>query len=142
MDWWNFLKFGKSMYRHKDLSMQHFQPWPWLMTSSRRHFVKIKSLSYLHNGKSIFIQICHDESQFHSSQVRVHKCARTSTSARINKNCSNWSEIHFAYYGFICGGMVIRCIKSCLWGRICLVIVSMMSMMSMLWYLYVVHSPR
>ena len=69
------------------------------MTSSRRHFVKIKSLSYLHNGRSLLNQIGHDESQFYSGQVHVHKRVRTSTRqcARENSKWSKSSKIHFAY---------------------------------------------
>ena len=36
----NILKIKTHMYRHMHKTQQIFRPWPWLMTSSRRHFVK------------------------------------------------------------------------------------------------------
>ena len=36
----NNLKFGTDKYSHMKTTQQGFQPWPWPMTSSRRHFVK------------------------------------------------------------------------------------------------------
>ena len=100
----NTLKFKTHMYRHMNKTQQTFQPWPWLMTSSRRHFVNVLknySWSYFHNGTSFLIHIYHDQGQYQSSQFQVKKRARARTSARQCARkmfkCSKSSQIYFAY---------------------------------------------
>ena len=47
-----------------------------IMTSSRRHFVKINSWPYLHNRKPFLIHIYHHQGQYLSGQFQVNKCAQ------------------------------------------------------------------
>ena len=71
------------------------------MTSSRRHFVKIRSLSYLDNESSKINHIWYTSTSGQRSTKNVNKfCARTSTRAyaRIKiLKCSNSSQILFAH---------------------------------------------
>ena len=76
------------------------------MTSSRRHFVKIKSLSYLDNESSKINHIWYTSTSGQSSTKNVNKiCARTSTRtyARIKiLKCSNSFQIFFAHVSGHC----------------------------------------
>ena len=78
-----------------------FQRFKITVTSSRRHFVKINSWSYLHNRKSFLIHIYHDQGQYPSNQYQLKKRAHARMSARqcARKflNCSKSSQIYFAY---------------------------------------------
>ena len=71
------------------------------MTSSRRHFVKIRSLSYLDNESSKINHIWYTSTSGQRSTKNVNKFrARTSTRAyaRIKiLKCSNSSQILFAH---------------------------------------------
>ena len=71
------------------------------MTSSRRHFVKIRSLSYLDNESSKINHIWYTSTSGQRSTKNVNKFrARTSTRtyARIKiLKCSNSFQINFAY---------------------------------------------
>ena len=76
-----------------------FQRLKVIVTSSRRHFVKINLWSYLHNGKYfsfIFIMIKINIRPVNFRSINVRKCARTRSSARLrarkNLKCSKSSQ--------------------------------------------------